>query len=90
MKAFLKKYEKIAKILLILLLFILVSVATAVVLSLFGIIYFEGGEMQINVAIFDAFKTTWYGCILIILIQVVITSLLSFVPGASMAFIMLL
>ena len=90
MKNFLKKYEKIVKILLILLTFVLISVATTVVLSLFGIIYFEGGDMQINVALFDAFKTTWYGCILIILIQVVITSLLSFVPGASMAFIMLL
>lgn len=90
MKNFLKKYEKIVKILLILLIFVLISVATTIVLSLFGIIYFEGGDMQINVALFDAFKTTWYGCILIILIQVVITSLLSFVPGASMAFIMLL
>ncbi len=90
MKNFLKKYEKIVKILLILLTFVLISVATTVVLSLFGIIYFEGGDMQINVELFDAFKTTWYGCILIILIQVVITSLLSFVPGASMAFIMLL
>ena len=90
MKAFLKKYEKIVKILLILLIFVLISVATTVVLSLFGIISFNNGEMQINQAIFDSFKTTWYGCILIILIQVVITSLLSFVPGASMAFIMLL
>ncbi|MBE6531966.1 MAG: VTT domain-containing protein [Ruminococcaceae bacterium] len=90
MKAFLKKYEKIVKILLILLIFVLISVATTVVLSLFGIISFNDGEMQINQAIFDSFKTTWYGCILIILIQVVITSLLSFVPGASMAFIMLL
>ena len=90
MKAFLKKYEKIVKIILILLTFVLISGLTALVLSLFGIIYFENGDMQLNVALFDAFKTTWYGCILIVLIQVVITSLLSFVPGASMAFIMLL
>ena len=90
MKEFLKKYEKIVKILLIILLFVLISGLTTLVLSLFGIIYFEGGDMQINVAMFDTFKTTWYGCILIVLIQIVITSLLSFVPGASMAFIMLL
>lgn len=90
MKAFLKKYEKIVKVLLILLLFVLISAATTLVLSLFGIISFNDGEMQINAALFDSFKTTWYGCILIILIQVVVTSLLSFVPGASMAFIMLL
>lgn len=90
MKTFLKKYEKIVKILFLLLIFVLISVLTAFVLGLFGIIYFENGDMHFNVELFDAFKTTWYGCILIILIQVVITSLLSFVPGASMAFIMLL
>lgn len=90
MKEFLKKYEKIAKILLILMIFVLVSVITTVILSLFGIIYFNDDGMQINVALFDMFKTTWYGCIFIVLIQVIVTSLLSFVPGASMAFIMLL
>ena len=90
MKAFLKKYEKIIKILLMLLIFVLISAVTTVILSLFGIIYFTADGMQINVEMFDAFKTTWYGCIFIILIQVVITSLLSFVPGASMAFILLL
>lgn len=90
MKAFLKKYEKIIKILLMLLIFVLISAITTVILSLFGIIYFTADGMQINVELFDAFKTTWYGCIFIILIQVVITSLLSFVPGASMAFILLL
>ena len=90
MKAFLKKYEKIIKILLMLLIFVLISAITTVILSLFGIIYFTADGMQINVELFDAFKTTWYGCIFIVLIQVVITSLLSFVPGASMAFILLL
>ena len=90
MKDFLKKYEKLCKILLILLIFVLISVATTVVLSLFGIIYFTDDGMHMNVEMFDSFKTTWYGCIFIVLIQVVITSLLSFVPGASMAFIMLL
>lgn len=90
MKSFFKKHEKIVKVLLLLLIFVLISAATTVVLSLFGIISFKGGEMHINEALFDSFKTTWYGCILIILIQIVITSLLSFVPGASMAFIILL
>ena len=90
MKEFLKKYEKIFKLLLILLIFVLISAVTTLLLSLFGIIYFTADGMQINVEMFDAFKTTWYGCIFIILIQVVITSLLSFVPGTSMAFIMLL
>ena len=88
MKDFLKKYEKIFKILFILLIFLLVSVVSTVILSLFGIIYYDDG-IQLNQALFDSFKTTWYGCVLVILIQVIITSLLSFVPGTSMAFIML-
>lgn len=89
MKNFLKKYEKIVKILFILLIFFLISVLSTFVLSLFGVIYFDDG-IQLNQALFDSFKTTWYGCVLVILIQVVVTSLLSFVPGASMAFIILL
>jgi uncharacterized membrane protein YdjX (TVP38/TMEM64 family) len=89
MKKFFKKYEKIVKILLILLIFFLVSVLSSAILSLMGIIYFENGEVQLNQALFDSFKTTWYGCVFVILLQVLITSLLSFVPGTSMAFIML-
>lgn len=89
MKSFFKKYEKIVKILLILLIFFLVSVVSTVILSLFGIVYFDDG-IQLNRELFDAFKFSWYGCIAIIAIQVIVTSLLSFVPGASMAFIMLL
>ena len=89
MKQIPKKYEKIVKILSILLIFFLISVVATLLLSLFGVIYYDDG-IQINKDLFDAFKTTWYGCIVIIIAQVVITSLLSFVPGASMAFIMLL
>ena len=88
-KAFFKKHEKITKILLTLLIFLLISVVSTVILYLLGIIYYDEG-IQINQALFDSFKTTWYGVIVIIIAQVVITSLLSFVPGASMAFIMLL
>ena len=90
MKQFLKKYEKIVKILLLLLIFVLISVLSTLILSLFGVVYFEGTELRINQEMFDSFKTSWYGCILIVLIQVAVTSLLSFVPGASMAFIYLL
>lgn len=90
MKQFLKKYEKIVKILLLLLIFVLISVLSTFILSLFGVVYFEGTELRINQEMFDSFKTSWYGCILIVLIQVAVTSLLSFVPGASMAFIYLL
>ncbi len=82
-------YKKLAKILLILLIFFLVSVLSTVILSLIGIVSFEGGEIKLNQALFDSFKNSWYGCLFTILLQVIITSLLSFVPGVSMAFIML-
>ncbi len=90
MKRFFKKYEKIVKILLLLLIFVLISVLSTLILSLFGVVYFEGTELRINQEMFDSFKTSWYGCILVVIIQVAVTSLLSFVPGSSMAFIYLL
>ena len=89
MKNFFKKYEKPIKILSIILLFVLVSMLSALILNFFGIITFTDGQININQEMFDSFKTTWYGCVIVVFIQVVVTSLLSFVPGASMAFIML-
>ena len=86
---FINNKKKIARIALMLLIFISISVVSTILLYLFGIIYFEDG-IQINKELFAYFSTTWYGCIVIILAQVIITSLLSFVPGASMAFIILL
>ena len=86
---FINNRTKIARIALMLLIFISISVVSTLLLYLFGIIYFEDG-IQINKELFSYFSTTWYGCIVIILAQVIITSLLSFVPGASMAFIILL
>lgn len=88
-KAFAKKYEKITRVLLMLLIFLLISLISAVLMYVFGIIYYDEG-IQINRELFSYFSNSWYGCIIIVLAQVVITSLLSFVPGASMAFIILL
>lgn len=89
MKEFAKKHEKLFKILLTVLSLILFSFISAVILYLCGIIYYDEG-IQINQALFDSIKNTWYGYIIVIIVQIVITSLLSFVPGASMAFIILL
>jgi uncharacterized membrane protein YdjX (TVP38/TMEM64 family) len=58
-------------------------------LSAFGIVYFDDGDLQFNVELFDRFKNSWYGWVIIIVIQAVITNLLCFVPGVSMACIML-
>lgn len=87
--AFAKKYEKITRALLMLLIFVVISLVSALLLYAFGVIYYDEG-IQINKDLFLYFSTTWYGCIVIIITQVIITSLLSFVPGASMAFIILL
>ena len=84
-----KSKEKIKRIMLMLLIFLSISIVSTILLYLCGIIYYEGG-IQINRELFIYFSTTWYGCIVIVLAQVIITSLLSFVPGASMAFIILL
>ena len=88
-KAFAKKYEKVTRTALMLLIFVTISLVSMLMLELFGIIYFNDG-IQINQELFDSFKNAWYGYIIVILAMVVITSLLSFVPGASMAFIILL
>ena len=88
-KTFAAKYEKVTKILLMLAFFVLISLVSMLLLYLFGVIYFNDG-IQINQELFNYFANKWYGFIVIIIAQVVITSLLSFVPGASMAFIILL
>ena len=67
-----------------------VSVTCLLVLQAFDIIYFNEDGMQINVELFDSFKTSWYGWVFLILMQVLITTMLSFVPGVSMAFILLI
>lgn len=88
-KSFVNKHQRLAKILLIVAIFAAISLISTLILSLTGVIYFDDG-IQINQELFDHFKTTWYGYVLIVLIQIAITSFLSFVPGISMAFIVLL
>ncbi len=83
-----KLYKKLMRILIMLGIFFLISLFSAFLLYLFDIIYYDDG-IQLNRDMFASFSTTWYGCLLIILAQIAITSLLSFVPGASMAFIVL-
>ena len=90
MKAFYEKYKKkILEILLMLVALCAVSVVSLAVLGIFGIVYYDDG-LQLNAELFDSFKSSWYGWATVILFQVGVTSLLCFIPGASMAFIMLL
>lgn len=72
-----------------LLAFAAISIAAMLILQSFGIIYYDDG-INLNTDLFNKFTSSWYGVLIIILLQVLITSFLCFIPGTSMAFIMLL
>ena len=82
-------YKKIGNILLVVAVLIALSIGALLLLSAFDIVYYQDG-VQINEHLFDRFLNTWYSWIIIILVQVLVTTLLCFVPGASMGFIILL
>ena len=89
MIVFLKKNKKtIINGITLLLVFLLISLVSLLILCAFDIVYFDDGA-NINVELFDQFKNSWYGSLIILLVQVVLTTLLCFVPGFSMAFIIL-
>lgn len=67
-----------------------ISVLSLLLLSAFGIVSFEGGELNLNHDLFDDFMNSWYGWVILIALQVFITGFLCFIPGASMAFILLI
>ena len=81
--------RRIAGVALILLILALVSVVSALILLAFGVIYFDDG-VKLNIELFREFRDSWYGWCILILVQVVVTTLLCFVPGLSMAFILMM
>ena len=90
MKIFLKKNIKlIIKILLALLIVAALSLASFLILSAFDILEYDDG-IHLNGELFHSFKNSWYGWVIILAFQLVITSFLCFIPGISMAFIILL
>ena len=90
MKKFLNKNLKlILKILFALLIAVILSLASFLILHAFNIIEYEDG-VHLNGELFHSFKNSWYGWVIILLFQLVITFFLCFVPGISMAFIILL
>ena len=89
MLAFLQKNKKILiNGLSLILVFVLISFVSLLILCAFDIVYFDDG-VNINIELFDQFKNSWYGSVIVLLVQVVLTTLLCFVPGFSMAFIIL-
>ena len=90
MKNFFVRNKKALIYLALMLAFIVtLSIVSVFVLRAIGIIYVDGEEITFNVDLFDDFKSSWYGWIIFILLQTVLSMLLCIVPGASMAFIML-
>ena len=89
-REFLDKYKKqIINILSIIIMLVAVSLVSLIILLLFDIIYFDDG-MKLNVELFNSFRNSWYGWLIILAFQVVLTVLLCFIPGTSMAFIILM
>lgn len=89
MKKFVEKKKKlIFDAIMVLLVLIVSALVSMTVLYMFGVISFDGG-LSFNEAIFNSFKNSWYGFIIFILFQTILTMFLCVVPGASMAFIVL-
>ena len=89
MREFVSKKKKIIiDIILVLVVLIAVAGVSIAIFSAFNVLTFDGG-IVFNAKIFDSFKNSWYGWIIFIAFQTIVTMLLSIVPGISMAFIVL-
>lgn len=89
MRGFLVKNKKlIFNTVILLMIFLLISLVSLLILWAFDVVSIDNG-VHINVDMFDRFRSSWYGNLIILSVQVVLTTLLCFVPGFSMAFIML-
>ena len=92
MKTFLNKVKEnkatLLKLLVLLLIVALISLITLGVLFATGVLYYEDGFV-FDAHIFDSFSGKWYGFIVFILAQALLSILLCFIPGVAMAFVML-
>ena len=83
-----KKKKLIINILLILGVLIVTSILSIIILNAFNILSFHGNGITFNEKYFEAFKNSWYGWLIFVLAQTILTILLSAVPGVSMALIL--
>ncbi len=89
MKEFLRKNKRlITRSLLTLAILVLFSALAAILLVAFDVLYYDGG-IQFNIHIFDKFASSWVGIILFFVLQVICTTVLCFLPGTTMMFIVL-
>ena len=80
--------KKLINILFAILTLFLISLFATLILYLFGIVYYDDG-INLNRDIFEHYKSIWYGPFIIIFIQVIISIFVSFLPGTTVAFIIL-
>lgn len=87
---FLKNYKsQIIKLTIMLVILVALSIISLVALESFGVIYHNEEGLQINAELFDSFRNSWYSWIVLILIKIASTILLCFIPGISMAYVLL-
>ncbi|MGM9969614.1 MAG: TVP38/TMEM64 family protein [Anaeroplasma sp.] len=84
----LSKKQLIIKILYLVGILLMISGITILILKCINVISFEDG-FRFNNSLFEKYTNSWYGTIIFILFQTVLTILLSVIPGTSMAFIIL-
>ncbi len=90
MKHFFVRYRKmLLSLLRIALVVLALSLLALGALLLSGLVYIENG-IQVNISLFEGLKNTWYGVLVIIGIQVLVTTVLCFLPGTTMTFLVLL
>ena len=91
MKTFIDKVKEnkgtILKLLSLILIIALISLFTLGVLMLTGVLNYDDGFV-FNEHILDAFKDKWYGFIVFILAQTLLSMLLCVIPGVAAAFVM--
>ena len=90
MKQFLQKNKKtLLNLLRIAVAVAILSVFALALLLLTGLVYIDSG-IRINTALLARFTDAWYGPLLLIALQVLITTVLCFLPGTTMTFLVLL
>lgn len=90
-KNFIKERQKQIKgFAVVFLIVLLISLVTYFILLGTGVLVHGEEGIEFDASLFDAYKNEWYGGLIIMLLQTVLTMLLCFIPGVSMAFIMLI
>ena len=90
MKNFINKVKEkkdiIIKITLLIFAIVAISLIALAALTASGVIYYEDG-FKFDTHLFDAFKGKWYGVLVFVVLQTVLSMLLCAIPGIAMALV---